>query len=235
MNFKWKSILAAATLLVSVSANATLIDFTDRAKWEADGMPSSVMYGDLEVTVTAFDSNGDATNFNAFQNFDGQTSCNLPGVGMLACVSDGLGIGDDEITFGDNSMYLVERIRVTFSRAVNLSAVVFLDLFAQGSSSDNPTEVAQSVSNSGSNVWDGTAVDTAGFFIAEADNGRKAGQRLFTGVTKIDFFADTDGIDSPANTDFALAALVIDVPAPSALLLMIAAIAGLQIRRKLKK
>jgi hypothetical protein len=235
MNFKWKSILAAATLLVSVSANATLIDFTDRAKWEADGTPSSVTYGDLTVTVIAYDQNGDPTNFNATQNFDGQPPCTLPGIGTLVCDSDGLGIGDDEITFGSGTMTDVERIRVKFSRPVDLSAVVFLDMFAQGSPSDNPTEIAQSVWTNGSNVWSATATDTTGFFVATASNGDLQGIRPFSNVNEISFFADDHKASSPSNTDFALAAIVIDVSAPSALLLMIAAIVGLQVRRKLKR
>jgi hypothetical protein len=234
MKFKWKGILAAATLIVSVSANATLIDFTDRAKWEADGTPSSVTYGDLKVTVIAYDQNGNPTNFNATQDFDGQPPCTLPGIGTLVCDSDGLGIGDDEITFGQGTMMQVERIRVKFSRPVDLSAVVFLDLFAQGSPTDNPTEIAQSVWTNGSNVWSATATDGTGFFVATANNG-DLGVRPFNNVNEISFFADTDRAASPANTDFALAAIVIDVPAPSALLLMIAAIAGLQVRRKLRK
>lgn len=235
MNIKWKSILTAATLLLSVSANATLIDFTDRAKWLADGSSASVTYGDLTVTVLAYDKNGQRTNFNAEQDFDGQSPCTLPGIGTLVCDSDGLGIGDDEITFGSGGMYEVERIRVKFSRPVDLSAVVFLDLFAKGSPSDNPTEIAQSVWTNGSNVWSGTATDTTGFFVATAMNGDLQGVRPFNDVNEISFFADTAGAASPANTDFALAAIVIDVPAPSALFLMIAAIAGLQVRRKLRK
>jgi len=210
---------AALTFGMAVPAQAALIDFTDGG-WSSTNPRN---FGSLTVTLTAFDDTNTAVNFTETV-FDGD-----PGqCGPLACESDGIGIGDDEVTFGTGGKTDVERLLVEFSKSVNISSIILLDLFGADSSTDTPAEVVQMQFN-GSGAgggWSGTAPDTTGFFTATSGNADKLSDpNAFFGVSQIEFFADTAQLSSPDNTDFALAA--INVPEPGILALFGLGLLGL--------
>jgi len=212
----FKNGIAVLALAFGAStANATLIDFTDKDLWAANGTPTiSNVYGDLTVTLTSAPY--------AYTNKDEGANCS--GYVSLACETDGIGIRDDEITWHDGGMYDGELITISFSEAVDIDWVGFLDLFDE----NGGKEIAQVVATyeiggkKGEGFEADQAVGTVGWFQATADNGIKSVTDFFTGVTKLEFFADAAGsIDGPSNSDFALAAIkVTEVPEPGTLGLM---------------
>ncbi|GMR16443.1 MAG: hypothetical protein BMS9Abin31_0778 [Gammaproteobacteria bacterium] len=116
--FKRISILFTV-FAVSVSAQAMLIDFTDKS-WEAAinaGTGTSATIGN--VTLTA---NTGSLTFN--RNDSGGCKNGQPTNG-LQCDGDGIGINNDEITQGGS-----QQITVSFSEAVNINNILLLDLFA---------------------------------------------------------------------------------------------------------
>lgn len=91
----------------ATTASAALVDFTNNST----GLTGSVVGADYTVT-------GSPTN--PFQAGDG------PGrVGVLAGQNDGLGIGDDEVTYSG------EWIVIKFSKPVTIIGAYYLDLFYQ--------------------------------------------------------------------------------------------------------
>lgn len=226
-----KNGLAVLALTLGASAaNATLIDFTDKDLWGANGTSTiSNTYGDLTVTLSSDPS--------AYTNKTEGQSC--ASYVSLACETDGIGVRDDEITWHDGGMYDGELISITFSEAVDIDWVGFLDLFDE----NGGKEIAQVVATyeQGSRAGEGfqadQAIGTVGWFQATADNGIKNVTDFFTGVTKLEFFADAAGsIGGPSNSDFALAAIKItEVPEPGTLGLMgLGLLALARARRKAK-
>lgn len=96
----------------------------------------------IGVSLEIFNSSGTQINYYSAQNYDGDntTGCNEA---SLVCTSDGIGIGDDETTYHDGSRGSIERIRVTFSEAIDVTAVMFLDFFSANAPSDSDTERAE--------------------------------------------------------------------------------------------
>lgn len=220
MNSLKKGLMAATLLVSSVAANATLIDFTDGDAWGVgNGLtsPTTVEYGDLSVTLRAF---RDHPNEVDYTNRD-EGGCSVTG---LVCQTDGVGVRDDEITWHDGGMYDGELITIEFSEAVDIDWVGFLDLFDENGGKEVAQVVAtyQDGSTSGQGFEADQSTGTKGWFQATADNGIKSVIDFFTGVTKLEFFADKAGsISGPSNSDFALAAIkVTEVPEPGTLGLM---------------
>jgi len=212
-----KGWLAASALIVAASAaQATLIDFTDADQWTASGTPHTVSYGDLDVTLIAYNLFGQQVPFTNTP-YDGQAPCADFGGQGLQCETDGIGIGDDEVSSG------VELLRVIFSSAVNIKSVTLLDLFS--SSPDDPfgeqASIASDVNYLNYGIWEGIADnDHTGFLTATADNALDStSSGLFTGVTNL-YLGAHPFLGNPHHSDFALAAIeLVDVPEPGTLLL----------------
>ncbi|MDZ7842658.1 MAG: hypothetical protein U5R46_17805 [Gammaproteobacteria bacterium] len=224
--------LGAASVFVGLAMPAQaalLIDFTD-GLWtppnDVGGLSTTRSFGGLEVTLEAWDSSGGQTADYTESNFDGPGGPGAyPECGFLACTKDGIGVQDDEVTYHDGGFTDGERLRVTFSKAVPLHSLIFLDLF--GAPDDGAdAEVAQVYINTSDGAgYTGTKNPgtTAGFFTGDTDNDGPVtdiGSNAFVGVTTIDFFADSAGsVDGPTNSDFALAGIRV-VPIPAALPLL---------------
>lgn len=165
--FKQFSILLA-TLAFSISAQATLIDFTDQS-WEAAISAGSGTTATLgNVTLTA--KSGSLT-FNRSDN--GGCVAGRPANG-LTCDGDGIGINNDEITQGGS-----QQITISFQQAVDITDIFLLDLF----SSERTGEIAiiDGAQYSGSNLL-------AGGFFETGFNGLGITSIVFSG--NLDSFSD---------------------------------------------
>jgi hypothetical protein len=204
--------LIAASLAFG-TAQATVIDFTDADKWGASGTPRTESYGDLDVTLIAYDKFGSMVPFTN-TSYDGKKPCESYGGLGLDCELDGIGIRDDEVSFG------VEMLQVSFSSAVDIKAITLLDLFAY-SGSDPFAEQAviglgPLTASPSYGVWEGTANnDRTGFFTADLGNATDLTDiNLFNDVTTL-YFGSHGYFGSPSFSDFALAAIeIVDVPEP---------------------
>jgi hypothetical protein len=229
-------IASAAVLSFACSAaNATLIDFTNRSAWTAtSGGSSSTSIDGLSVSLQAFGPHGATTHTST--GFDGAAlDC-----GVLVCQSDGIGIADDEISFGNGGPAGIERLRITFSEAVTIDSIFFLDFFAAVGGDHAAAEMAY-VSTNGSDfawaAWTGTATDTTGLFHATTNNMTAASHAsVLANITILDFFTTDFGLfQAPSNSDFALAGLQLtrtQVPEPSSLGLFAIALGALLVRRR---
>ena len=220
MNTLRHSLLALLLLgFAAAPTQAAIIDFTDASAWSGadgvnwDGFTSSVLYDGVEVTVTS----ASATQFMTFNDegalFD--FACSILTGGQLACDGDGLGIGDDEITYGFLSGG--EGLFVTFSQPVDVSRFAVLDLYGQGGS-DGQAEVARWGAIGDFGFAEGSLTGTGPFF----GLGLAVGDINLLGVVAMVFMADSPV--SPSNSDFSLAAIEMTptaapVPEPATLLL----------------
>jgi len=215
--------LAAAVGAVAAagSAGAATLDFTDRGQWNGSsgGATSSVDYGWFTAAIAT-----DPVQSATFtENFDGPQSssyCQANG-GPLACQSDGLGIVDDEISAGQS-------VTVTFSRALQVVGLHFLDLFT----SSRGTEEAWLTLNGNDSVihtFLGTETLRASSGIAgDTRPGRLPLRRGdFRGVTSMTFFGPSIVGDNGDN-DYALAGIqVAPIPLPAAGWLLLGALGAL--------
>lgn len=174
-------------MLLAGAAQAVMVDLTT-GSWSQFNNQSSATgtFGSNHVTLS---TNGTGT-LN-FTSYDGgtRTAC-----GKLACVGDGVGINDDEMSYGK------ERLTARFSSAVTLNSVQFLDLFGAGHPGDPQAEGAAMLFE----LADGST----GLQIASGAELSGAGYLDFvlglTDVISISFFTDPK---VSANSDFALAGL----------------------------
>ena len=165
--FKRISILLAV-FVVSMSAQATLIDFTDQS-WEqaiSAGSGTTATIGNVTLAT-----NTSSLTFNRADK--GGCVAGQPANG-LTCDGDGIGINNDEITQGGS-----QQITISFQQAVNITDIFLLDLF----SSERTGEIAMidGVQYSGPNLL-------AGGFFETGFNGLGITSILFSG--NFDSFSD---------------------------------------------
>lgn len=193
-----------AALLFSMSAQATLIDFTDKSWQDAINSGAGTLATIGNVTLTA--SGGDFS-FNG--GYSERSGCNnSAGGSLLKCNGDGIGISDDEIRQGGN-----QKITVSFTDGpVNIENIYFLDLFANDNGTDNDEIAVMSI---GSNNYTYTAVsDLVGGFYNTGFSEQ--------GISSIMFSGNLDGF-----SDYALAGIEISpVPLPGAAILFGSALLG---------
>jgi hypothetical protein len=203
--------IAVAVISVGIAAQAAAVpmflDFTGNFWSGAHGQTSfSQTYGSLEVTLAA----------------SGPLTFNDHEVGGTD--SDGIGIGDDEIGFG-------EWVEILFSSNVTVLGYGFLDFFA----GEGPNGVGEradvNFTTAGSDVssWDiGVATDTRGGY-----------SRMGLDVGNVSMISLSGALG--AYSDFALAGLWIDdgtpvsVPEPGTLGLLGVGFAALAFRTRRKK
>jgi len=228
MDNRIRTIAVTLALCLAGTAQAEIIDFTDDS-WSSNN-PQDV--GGVTVELLAFGPDGEPTDFTQ-QGFDGdKDNC-----GPLVCERDGIGIGDDEVSFGEGDKQEVERLLVMFSEGVDISAIFFLDLFGVGDDGTNNPETAQiQVNLNGAGIgFVGTAQDATGFFMGTSGNASfLSDPGAFLGVTELEFFADTGGsLISSANSDFALAGIeLVSVPEPGTLALLGVGLLGMGFARR---
>jgi hypothetical protein len=148
--YRMLTVLAGLAAASQASAIPVLVDFT-AGNWSAASGETSISqsYGSFDVTLTS--SGPGALTFNA----GGPTPSSA--TDFLALGGDGIGIGDDEVSWGQS-------LKVGFSSEVTVLSYYFLDLFA----GEGPGGVAEQVSvdfgAAGNYVDSGVATDTVGFY-----------------------------------------------------------------------
>jgi hypothetical protein len=179
--FRVLPILALLALTSNAGAMPLLVDFTDASWSGAHGQTSySQDYGSVQVSLSS--SGGSLTSFAADAPASGAA------YDFLALASDGIGIGDDEVSPG-------QALSVSFSSGVKVLGYYFLDLF--GNEGPSGESAMANFGAAGTFTDFGTATDGVGFY---ARNGLNLSDVL--DVT----FTAYQGLFS----DFALAGILID-------------------------
>jgi hypothetical protein len=198
-----KLAIPAALLASSLPAQATLLDFT-----ASNANPTSA--GGVTATLTA--QNG-TLSWTAFDGDPTAVPCNPV---LLACKYDGVGVTDDEISYGTGSG--AESIIVSFSSQVNVTNIYLFDLFGRNDDGvGNPAEVARvSFRNAaGIQIADWTITGTAA---PGTLSGYATQAGLVSDVKSIRFYTNSS---NAANSDFAIAGLQFaSVPEPATLTLL---------------
>ena len=108
--------VAIGVAAAATAANAALLDFTDTSGAGAPG----TMSGDYEGTSYSLSASGPIW-FNPVQ--DGATCA------VLACIGDGLGVGDDEVS-APYFFLTGDVLRIDFGTAIEIDGVYLLDLYS---------------------------------------------------------------------------------------------------------
>lgn len=202
-----------AILAISISAHATLIDFTD-AKWKTAingntvAVLSDASFG--QITLTA--SGG---NFSFNDSTGEKSGCAAStGGSLLACGGDGIGIGNDEITELNRTQSNPQSITVSFDTGpVDINNIYLLDLFADDNGVSGRNETAVITTGSDTFYFTATSSATGGFYDTEF-YGNNISSIILSG--NADWFSD-----------YALAGIEISpVPIPGAAILFGSALLG---------
>lgn len=198
-----KAAALAFGLAAAPAAQAALLDFTD---------PTSFTVSGDTITGSGFTSLvATGGNFNISEAGPGPT-------GALVGITDGLGIGDDEISFPR------EALTLTFASEVTLTALYLLDFFlGEEMTISNGTDTVTFLA---------VATDQIGFF----NGGLGLAGTIFT-------FTPGSPDDNPRGGvgDFALGGLSFHkgilqvIPLPAGVLLLGAALGGLAILRRRRR
>lgn len=220
-----RALTAAAFGMAATAAAAAThvtVDFTDAATWND---PSS--------SVTLFSGQGVAETTVTISGAGGPITFNAPNeraaFGPLVSTSEGLGIGDDEISFPNQS------ITVSFSgQGVLFKGFHFGKLFAD--TNDDEAEIAVVTFNTGESF------EFAGTIPFQSTTPRLTGYQFFAlptpvRATSVTFSASdqNDGVGAP---DYALLGIdVAPVPVPAPFALLAAAMGGLGVlsRRRARR
>ncbi|HPF46586.1 MAG: hypothetical protein KDF58_12860 [Alphaproteobacteria bacterium] len=204
MNFLVKNsiksiFLFSFVLLMSVlKVDAATLDFTQNPYVGNTGVIGNTTYSISAIGGT----------LTWGQNQDGN-SC----IG-LACQKDGLGIGDDEITIGN------EQLIIDFGSVVRITGFTFLDLFSSAGGVNKERAVV--TYNGGAMFFDALISETPG-----SDSGILTVNGLQIMTNKLVFTAGGTN-DNVGMDDFALAAIEVSpVPLPPALIMFGAALGGI--------
>ncbi len=198
---KTLGLASAITLFAAVSsANAVVIDFTRASLGDINTTPSGVD-GGIGWTLSVVSG----TNLNNSQLDAGSTCGSSLG---LACQRDGIGIDDDEISvFASGGPAQV--LKLQFDKAVNVSQLMFLDLFAIAGETIEQASV-------------GTDGATYPFTFVGTEGAGTSGALLvdvlgLTNITALYFTAVLPNLDDNTN-DYALAGVNVSaVPLPASL------------------
>lgn len=200
-----RTLIATALATLAPLSVAATLDFTNMATWGGANGTTPFTATDSLITATLSSVGGNMTT-NATGD---QAGCAGAGT-TLACDGDGIGIVNDEVSGGAQSLTL------SFANTVNVNSISFLDLFEE-----NPAETVTILVN--------YAAGGSTSFAAIAAGGNSGGFLEWTagstlmGVDSIEFSAG-----SVASNDFALAAADVSaVPLPAAAWLFGSALLGL--------
>ena len=203
------SAAAALTLASSLAAGAATIDLTDPGAFAiaSGGTTATGTAGGVGFTLTAFGGrlNNDEAGPGAL-------------AGGLSGLRDGLGIGNDEITFGR------DRLVLSFDREVTVTSFFALDLFREVA---DPTVDEGFTVNGGAPFYAQATMMQDPFGFARFD-----GLGLTGRTFSFEAVATNDGRGSP---DFALAGVSFSVvPVPASGLLLATALGGAVVLRRRK-
>ena len=186
----------AILMLSTLTASAGFIDFTDAAAYgvRSAGM-SAGSAGFADWTVS------DSDDSLTYTSFDGNDS----DLGPLKGDYDGIGLGDNEISFG-------QTLTVSFDRPVLVSGFYFLDLFtARDAGSKEIARIYLGTDTSGTPL---SVYDAPDSQIVGNDSGFRFGSlRSPVSATDLTFTVSVEN-DKAGIADYALAGIVEITPAP---------------------